>query len=128
VSPSKRQRSLTTFHQRVPQVSLETWEPDPPNDRTQAATATVLCSQRIASSICRGLRPHSEARSSMDSRALNLEATTEVEMPVPAITGLPKPTAGLIWISLGPFCVLSIKESCRTGTPVGRSARKHVSH
>ena len=44
----------------------------------------------------------------MDSRALNREATTAVEIPVPAITGLPKPTAGLIWISLGSFCVLSM--------------------
>ncbi len=46
----------------------------------------------------------------MDSRALNLEATTEVEMPVPAITGSPNPTAKLIWISLGSFCVLSMRE------------------
>jgi len=47
----------------------------------QAATAAVLCSQRIASSICRALRPYSKARSSMDSRALNLEATTAVDYP-----------------------------------------------
>jgi hypothetical protein len=51
----------------------------------------------------------------MDSRALNLEATTAVEMPVPAITGLPNPTAGLIWISQGLFCVLSMTNGVDLG-------------
>src|SRR5271165_655775 len=74
----------------------------------QAATAAVRCSHRIASSICFGEMPYSEARSGTDSRALNLEETTAVEMPVPAITGLPKPTAGLIRISLGSFAVRSM--------------------
>jgi hypothetical protein len=88
----------------------------------QAATAAVLCSQPIASSISRGLRPYSEARSSIDSRALNLEATTAVEMPVPAITGFPKPTAGLIWISLGSFCVLSMTNGYSLKRPLGSLA------
>jgi hypothetical protein len=49
--------------------------------------AVRCCSHRIASSICFGVTPYSEARSGTHSRALNLEETTAVEMPVPAITG-----------------------------------------
>jgi hypothetical protein len=47
---------------------------------------------------------------------LNLEATTAVEMPVPAITGLPKPTTGVIWTSFGSFRVRSITNGL-TGIP-----------
>src|ERR1700732_689983 len=74
----------------------------------QAALTAVRCSHRIASSICLGVTPYSEARSGTDSRALNLEEMTAVTMPVPAITGLCKPSAGLIRISLGSFGVRSM--------------------
>lgn len=62
---------------------FETWESDLHHDCPQAARAAVLCSQRIASSTCHGLRPYSEARSSMDSWALKREPTTGANAPGP---------------------------------------------
>ena len=60
-----------------------------------------LVSHRIASSICFSLRPYSWARSGTDSLALNRDAITAVDIPVPAITGLPNPIEGLITMYLG---------------------------
>src|SRR6202007_2918247 len=66
----------------------------------QAATGSAR-SQRMASSIFSGVQPYSSASSAMDSRALKREAIIAVEIAVPAIMGLPKPTLGLISMILG---------------------------
>jgi hypothetical protein len=43
----------------------------------------------------------------MDSRAFNRDAIIAVEMPVPAITGLPNPTSGFISIHFGSLGLVS---------------------
>ena len=48
-----------------------------------------------------GVQPYSSANAVIDSRALKRDAIIAVEIPIPAITGLPKPTMGLISMILG---------------------------
>jgi hypothetical protein len=74
--------------------------------RTKHQAATALVSQRIASSIFSSSRPYSFAKSGIDSRALNREAITAVQIPVPARTGFRKSRAGLT-INFGSAALLS---------------------
>jgi hypothetical protein len=65
------------------------------------AALPLFISHRIASSRTAGITLYSRAKSATESRALNLPTITEVEIPVPANTGFPKETVGLMDIFLG---------------------------
>ena len=54
----------------------------------------------------------------MDSRALNRDAIIAVEMPVPAITGLPNPIIGLISINFGSVGLVSLTNGKNRNFPL----------
>jgi hypothetical protein len=65
------------------------------------AALPLFISHRMASSRTAGATSYSRAKSATESRALNLPTMTEVDIPVPASTGLPKDTVGLMEMYLG---------------------------